>query len=150
MGGAEHTDFYDDGTHGDETAGDDIWTVMVNLMADGGTNTWEWGVNDQDGNWIDGNFQFTVPDETPQTLLYTTVGVKEVSEGISVYPNPANGIFSVKVDRSMKMEVIDLNGKLIQSGIVTGTSTVSLKQAGIYFLKFSNNEQNIIKRVIVK
>lgn len=67
-GGAEHSDFYDDGTHGDVTAGDHIWTVTIALVPDGGANTWEWGVNDADGNWIDGNFQFTVPDATDQTL----------------------------------------------------------------------------------
>jgi hypothetical protein len=66
--GDEHSDFFDDGTNGDVTAGDHIWTVTLELVPDGGANTWEWGVNDSEGNWIDGNFQFTVTDASDQTL----------------------------------------------------------------------------------
>jgi len=71
-GGAEHSDFYDDGTHGDVTAGDHIWTTQQNLISDGGGNTWEWGFNDQDHEWVTGNFQFTVPDETAQNLEFSS------------------------------------------------------------------------------
>lgn len=65
-----HSIFYDDGTHGDITSGDNIWTVQMELIPDGGANTWMWGVNDQDGTWIDGNFEFTVVDASEQTLIY--------------------------------------------------------------------------------
>ncbi|HEY9115564.1 MAG TPA: lamin tail domain-containing protein [Bacteroidales bacterium] len=68
--GMEHSAFYDDGTHGDVTAGDHIWTCQQDLVVDNGANTWEWGVNDADHNWIAGNWQFTVPDENPQTLSW--------------------------------------------------------------------------------
>ncbi len=71
-GGAEHTQFYDDGTNGDVTANDHIWTCQQNLVSDGGANTWEWGFNDQDHEWVRGNFQFTVPDDTPQTLEFNS------------------------------------------------------------------------------
>ena len=72
--GAEHTAFYDDGTNGDENAGDNIWTAQQDLVSDGGSNTWEWGINDSDHNWLDGNFQFSVVDDTPQTLTYDILG----------------------------------------------------------------------------
>jgi len=67
-GGMEHSMFYDDGTNGDVTAGDHIWTCQQQLAVDDGSNTWEWGVNDTDHNWVTGNWQFTLPDDTPQTL----------------------------------------------------------------------------------
>ncbi|MFA5417854.1 MAG: lamin tail domain-containing protein, partial [Bacteroidales bacterium] len=70
-GGAEHSVFYDDGTNGDAVAGDHIWTCQQELVVDGGTNSWEWGINDTEGNWIAGNWGFTVPDQTPQTLSWT-------------------------------------------------------------------------------
>ena len=70
-GGAEHSVFYDDGTHGDVVAADHIWTCQQELVVDGGSNTWEWGVNDTEGNWIAGNWTFTVADQTPQTLSWT-------------------------------------------------------------------------------
>ena len=69
-GGMEHTQFYDDGTNGDTLAGDHIWTCYQLLAVDGGSNTWEWGVNDTEHNWIAGNWQFTVSDDTPQTLTW--------------------------------------------------------------------------------
>jgi hypothetical protein len=37
-GGAEHTAFYDDGTNGDQTAGDNIWSVAVELVPS--ANAW--------------------------------------------------------------------------------------------------------------
>ena len=69
-GGAE-TAMLDDGTNGDAVAGDHIFTFAVDLIADGGSNSWEWGVNDVDHQWIDGNWTFQILDETPQTLTYT-------------------------------------------------------------------------------
>ena len=68
--GIEHTAFFDDGTNGDETAEDHVWTAIVELFPDDGANTWQWGINDEEHNWIDGNFEFQVIDETPQTLIY--------------------------------------------------------------------------------
>ncbi len=70
-GGAEHTPFYDDGTHGDTLSADHIFMVTVDLASDGGANTWEWGINDSAHIWMDGNFPFTISDATPQTLTYT-------------------------------------------------------------------------------
>jgi len=69
--GNEHSAFYDDGTNGDVTPDDHIWTCQQELVSDGGSNTWEWGVNDTEHNWIAGNWQFNVVDGTPQTLTWT-------------------------------------------------------------------------------
>jgi hypothetical protein len=43
-------DMYDDGTNGDETAGDHIWTVLVEDTVPVGDH--EWGAVDQDDNWL--------------------------------------------------------------------------------------------------
>ncbi len=77
-GGIEHAQFYDDGTSGDAVAGDHIWTCQVDLVVDNGSNTWEWGVNDSEHNWIAGNWQFTVPDQTPQTHIWTIPDVVDL------------------------------------------------------------------------
>lgn len=99
-GGAEHTAFYDDGTNGDVTAGDHIWTCQQELAEDGGSNTWEWGVNDTYHNWVAGNWQFAVPNDMAQTLswvvpdqptlvineiMYNSLGADE--EWIELYNN---------------------------------------------------------------
>jgi hypothetical protein len=51
---------YDDGTNGDATANDNIWSLKVASVADG---TYEWGAIDQDGAWLTPgvpNYKFTV------------------------------------------------------------------------------------------
>ena len=65
-------DMYDDGTNGDDTPNDHIWKRSLDLVVDWGANTWEWGVTDTTGTWIDGNWQFQVTDQTPFDLTYTT------------------------------------------------------------------------------
>ncbi len=104
-GGAEHSAFYDDGTHGDTLAGDHIWTCQQDLIPDNGTNTWEWGINDTEHNWIDGNWQFTVPDTNAQTqshelpsspaliineIMYNSPGADE--EWVELYNNTGSTI----------------------------------------------------------
>lgn len=87
-GGAEHSGFYDDGTNGDVVAGDHIWTCQFDLVVDGGSNTWEWGVNDTEHNWIAGNWQFTVPDQTPQTLTWIIPDVVDLVINEIMYNSP--------------------------------------------------------------
>lgn len=114
-GGGEHSMFYDDGTNGDTLAGDHIWMCEQELTADGGSNTWEWGVNDTESNWVAGNWQFSVADDTPQSLswevpdepaviineiMYNSPGVDE--EWVELYNN---------TDASMDLE----NWKLLDS-----------------------------------
>jgi hypothetical protein len=51
---------FDDGTNGDATANDNIWSLKVAGVADG---TYEWGATDQDGAWLttgSPNYKFTV------------------------------------------------------------------------------------------
>ncbi len=87
-GGAEHSAFYDDGTNGDVTAGDHIWTCQQSLIVDGGSNTWEWGVNDSESNWIAGNWQFTIPDQNPQTLTWIIPDVEGLVINEIMYNTP--------------------------------------------------------------
>ncbi len=96
-GGIEHAEFKDDGTNGDQVAGDHIFTAVVQLYPDGGEHTWEWGVNDENHNWMDGNWQFTVPDTTSQTLTYNvpTMTTQDVTVTFNLdmtYTTPADTI----------------------------------------------------------
>ncbi len=86
--GAEHSTFFDDGTNGDETADDHIWTCQFDLTSDGGSNTWEWGVNDAEHNWVAGNWQFSVTDGTPQTLSWTVPASPYVIVNEIMYNSP--------------------------------------------------------------
>jgi hypothetical protein len=70
-------DLYDDGTNGDAAAGDHIWTAVLDLVPDGGTNSWQWGVTQPSGDWIDGNWTFSVTDTTDFELTYETPAMTE-------------------------------------------------------------------------
>lgn len=88
-GGGHLYEMYDDGNsaHGDSMAGDHIWSAVLRMIPDGGANDWKWGVCDTSGNWIDGNWEFQVIDETPQTLHFLLpAGISiEVAVTFSVY-----------------------------------------------------------------
>jgi len=141
-----------------ESATDDIYTVTVSLAdADynykyfkivGGTSSWD------NGEWNgDPNRSFTVAgaDVTINDDFGLYVGLAELnSKGISVYPNPSNGLFTVNVENNFNLEVFDITGKMISARILTGNTTLELNNAGVYFLRFSNENGSVTQRVIVQ
>ncbi len=75
-----------------------------------------------------------------------------VAKGISVYPNPCNGVININVNENYKLEVIDITGRIIDTKVLknNNNNTVNISNQGIYFLRFSNENNTVIKRVIVK
>ena len=73
-------------------------------------------------------------------LLETTAGINNVSlNAISVYPNPANNVLSVKGIDVQNIEVIDVTGKVLVSAS-TNSVNVSALSTGIYFAKINNSK----------
>jgi len=70
--------------------------------------------------------------------------------GVSVYPNPSNGQFTINVENDFNLEVFDITGKIITTRTLTGNTTLELNTAGVYFLRFSNEEGSVTQRVIVQ
>ncbi|MCC6477304.1 hypothetical protein IT157_09650 [bacterium] len=62
---------YDNGTHGDDVAGDHIFTLLWPLVPS--PNTYEWGCTDELDSWlvVEGNQTFNIADATPITVTYT-------------------------------------------------------------------------------
>ncbi len=75
---------------------------------------------------------------------------------ISVYPNPSNGLVTVSYGtfEPTQIQVYDISGKLIltKENLTTVETNLDLSSAsqGIYFIKISSNDQNIVKRLIKK
>ena len=69
---------------------------------------------------------------------------------IEMYPNPSNGTFFVNVNGSYNVEVIDITGKVVKSQIINNNGIISLDNSGLYIVKFSNENETLIKKVIVK
>jgi hypothetical protein len=153
--GALHASFVDDGTNGDATAGDNIWSVTVTLISDGGANTWEWGFQDTDGNWIPTeNQQFTVTDETAQTLTYSIVGIDDNEfRNVSIYPNPAKSKVTVANAEGAMISIIDLKGrqlKLHNNAPVLCDLEIADLSRGVYFIKIQMDNQLKVSKLIVE
>jgi PKD repeat protein len=114
-GGAEHSAFYDDGTNGDVTADDNIWTCQQDLVVDNGANTWEWGVNDTEHNWVAGNWQFTIPDDSPQTQSWTVPDVDDLVINEIMYNSPGADEEWIELYNNTDAEIDLENWKIVDS-----------------------------------
>ena len=88
-------------------------------------------------------------------FLVPTVGVKEnvIADAISIFPNPSNGVFTVKVsENEASMEVYSIIGENVYSSkVVKGNNTVDLSNlaAGSYIVKLNNGGKSTAKRIVI-
>lgn len=80
-----------------------------------------------------------------------------VSLGLSIYPNPSNGIFNIMNSGSdqLSYKIFDVSGKLIQTGNTkSGASSINLSKQvkGVYFISFTNQKSNktLTKKLLLK
>ncbi len=79
------------------------------------------------------------------------------NETIDIYPNPSNGIVNIRLSNnsSFDYQVTDLHGKIIFQNDEIKVSNKAHRlnfvnqQAGIYFIKISNKESIITKKIII-
>ncbi len=76
--------------------------------------------------------------------------ISTLNSSVSIYPNPSNGTFSVNVENNLNLEVFDIAGKIIHTRALSGNTIIELNTAGVYFLRFSNQEETFTQRIIVQ
>ncbi|MDX2359400.1 MAG: choice-of-anchor J domain-containing protein [Crocinitomicaceae bacterium] len=112
-----------------------------------------------------GDYAVIVSDGTctdTSACVTSTVGLDEVTfvQGIEIYPNPSEGSFTIELsDLSTDMltiEFTDAKGRVITSETllnVAGDLTVPMHienvEAGVYFVRFSSQNIQIVERVII-
>ncbi len=78
------------------------------------------------------------------------VGLDVLGLSFVIYPNPSNGVYSVRGIVGLQSYLIfDLNGKLIKEGELTSSESdidLSTFVGGVYFLKMNNSTYKIIKK----
>ena len=83
------------------------------------------------------------------------VGINEPQENnsIKIFPNPTNGIFTIKNDKIKSVEVINALGEKIYSTQITNNQIaidISDKPKGIYFVRIKTEEGTVVKKIAVQ
>ncbi len=76
----------------------------------------------------------------------------------SVYPNPSNGVFYLRIEdyssESFQVKVVDLIGNELTSRTVSPNEEVifdlSTAPKGIYFVKITRGQDQIVKRLVIQ
>ncbi|MCF6365197.1 MAG: T9SS type A sorting domain-containing protein [Bacteroidales bacterium] len=79
-----------------------------------------------------------------------STGINELDSEILIYPNPSTGVFNIKTDGILNIEISDITGKVINSKTISGNSSIQINTQGVYFLKFSNDKGSFTQKVIVQ
>ncbi|MCK4664089.1 MAG: T9SS type A sorting domain-containing protein [Bacteroidales bacterium] len=111
-----------------------------------GTITIVWTVTDDNGNAQ--NCSFDV-----QVNAYSGINNNVLSNGISIYPNPANNFIVIesKEINIESIEIINITGKVVKQIIINGnkaTIDLSDKTKGLYMIRLITNKRIIIKKVM--
>lgn len=89
---------------------------------------------------------------TSNEITLTTVSIKQnLSDMLSIYPNPSTGIFQLEIKDLSEISVSDVTGKLLAKFTMEGTKALDLsKEArGLYFVKVSNKQGTITKKIVL-
>ncbi|MEO5645766.1 MAG: T9SS type A sorting domain-containing protein [Bacteroidia bacterium] len=128
-------------------------TVFFPALSGNGTFTLTYTVTDSASGCVDFATDVVTVDQC------TGVDEQTLANGISVYPNPNNGSFTVAVNATaadMLIEVMDLQGRVVFSSMENNVTPGFTKQisvgnvaSGMYMMKVSaGNEQEVQKITI--
>lgn len=71
-------------------------------------------------------------------------------EVITIYPNPVGDWLNIETSEVFKVEITDLNGRLLLKGNTTDRVNTSSLSAGMYLVHFKDNDQIIETQKLVK
>jgi hypothetical protein len=149
-------------------------TVNQNVFTANGTGTYQWfdctnnvsisGETSQSfAPTVNGDYAVIVSNNgCVDTSICNTISNSGISSqtmnalmGISIYPNPTNGIIyvnSTSENKNLNLSIVDVNGKVVynHSGLNGKTNMIDIEKLaqGVYFIKINNeHDQKIIKLV---
>ncbi|MBD3582807.1 DUF7619 domain-containing protein [Flavobacterium selenitireducens] len=107
-------------------------------------------VNKQANIFFDYNFPIETNDaETVFEALKTPDVAAE--DSVSVYPNPSAGLVGIKSDSPVKsLELFDVQGRLLQQSLNSGTIDLSARSTGLYFLRIRTESGVSVQKVARK
>lgn len=132
----------------------DIYTeVTLTAIADEG-----WGFTSWTGDYNGTDNPVTISVATDLNIsanYHQTTGISSHVENIhSIYPNPSEGIFTLKLINSEEAQykLYNLNGSLIESGVFYNETTIEVATGGkgIFMLEVITQRGKDVQKVIVK
>ena len=154
-----------------ELGNDSIFCDSIEFTVDAGNDgsSYDWSSGESSQTILvtdSGNYTVTVTDangcESSSSIhvgLKVCVGIDEVGNPIymTVYPNPTTNMVNVQIDgfaNEVRYDILDINGKLVQSSNRNGVSASSVEvidisafSAGIYILSVKVNDKTYVQRI---
>ena len=79
------------------------------------------------------------------------LSISELKEaGISIYPNPSTGVFSIKNADNYDISIMDITGKIIYKNSDITNGHIHLQSSGIYIINFKSETKNFSSKIIIK
>lgn len=92
---------------------------------------------------------FFAIDGIVKTDFPGSVKIKNYNTNLSIYPNPSNGIINIKSENEiLNLEVLSVDGRLIQHYENTTKIDLSYLNSGVYLIKVNTNSETSIHRLI--
>jgi hypothetical protein len=93
--------------------------------------------------------------DTTNIFVDICIGIENINnnDGISIYPNPNNGIFTLETKSSCIIKIYNTLGELIYQSAITGNKTeVKIPEAGvgIYQLLILNKSEIIHQKIVIQ
>lgn len=107
-------------------------------------------------NWVDFRFDNGQGWNTREVFykkgVNMSIGIDDqLFSSIAVFPNPSQGTFTIATQEAFNLEIVDVLGKVVHTETVSGTTQIHHKlPTGTYFLRFSNENDSMVKKLIVK
>lgn len=142
--------------------GDHVTPLEPLTYADGQNSSggWIFFMTDVEDNGISGTWlsaTLTLCQETYIPVL--SVGQNDIENSFSIYPNPNNGEFTIKLKSDatdIKVEVYDIRGRSIfdkmynYNGNFEQTIKLSNVQSGMYLVKVSDGLKQVTKKIVIE
>ena len=90
-------------------------------------------------------------DQDWAVVVHLVTGIEDLAAmGISIYPNPSNGVFNINATETVNLEILDITGKVVKTQILNkSTNVVNITESGVYFLRFSNETTSLVHQIVI-
>jgi hypothetical protein len=86
--------------------------------------------------------------------IQISVGENNALEGVSMFPNPTNGLVNIRTSENevFNVDVMNVTGELVRTARINGTSTMDLSELakGVYTVRIYNERGTLTERVTLQ